>query len=63
MLEFNQLEPYQQFFLVILILLILGTALRLVTRLARRLLSCGCLGILLLGGVVLLANFIQQFFA
>lgn len=55
-MDFFALDPLIQVVLAVLILAIAWTALRFVLRLARRLFTCGCLAIFLLGGLYLLLN-------
>lgn len=55
-MDFFALDPLIQVVLGVLLLAVAWTALRFVLRLARRLFTCGCLAIFLIGGLYLLLN-------
>ncbi len=55
-MDFFTLSPLIQVLLVLLLFALAWTALRFVLRLARRLFTCGCLAIFVIGGLYLLLN-------
>jgi hypothetical protein len=55
-MDFFALAPLIQVLLVVLLFVLAWTALRFVLRLARRLFTCGCLAIFVIGGLYLLLN-------
>ena len=54
--EFTSLNPLVQLLIILFLLGVLSFLLRLVFHLARKVLTCGCLAVLVLGGVFLILN-------
>ena len=54
--EFTALNPLAQLLVILILLAVVSIALRFALHLARKVLTCGCLVILVLGGVFLILN-------
>lgn len=55
-MNFFELEPLYQIILAFILLAVIVTALRFLVKLARRVLACGCVILLLGGGILVLLN-------
>lgn len=54
--EFTSLNPLVQLLVIVFLLAVLSFLLRLVFHLARKVLTCGCVAVLVVGGVFLILN-------